>query len=520
MIKKLSIFGTTDVGQLRDHNEDNFVIAKDLTKKLWSYKRDEIVEISERGTVLVVADGMGGTNAGEVASDIAQQSVRQAFDQMEEMPAKDEALKSFLKKTIINAHEQIVSHQHTNLETVGMGTTLVIVWITPQKMYVGWSGDSRCYIYRGEDTLLPFTDDHSLVWDLVKNGKLTPEEARHHPESNVITQSLGEVSRPPEPAVKTAHYYKGDKILVCSDGLNGMLSDDQMRYYLAEDKPVADITRDLTNAANQAGGTDNITVLMASVVEGPEKPLKAETLPNEEVKVGTRTGALRKKIRSRNIMLGGISILVAALLAWQFLWSGDASATPENVVIRNKTADFIPGVRRNINLASLLTGRKFPVDSFAVDMDYKQQNGAGEISFVIDQNSPKEVTIILFTSDTTYKAYVAFMPRVLKDIPSEKQGRDSENKVDRKNGVKAIPDQKAQQRQQKINDNNKESGEENKSNDEKPVSEKEAPSPGKSNNPGKDIAGQRSEESSRPGLNRIDTVQKPDSLTSIHPKNK
>ena len=148
MIKKISLFGTTDVGQLRDHNEDNFVIAKDLSQKIWNYKRDEVLDLSEKGALLVVADGMGGTSAGEVASDIAQQSVQHVFNELPEMPADDNSMAKFIKDAIIQAHEKIVSHQQEHLETAGMGTTLVIAWITREKMHVGWSGDSRCYIYR------------------------------------------------------------------------------------------------------------------------------------------------------------------------------------------------------------------------------------------------------------------------------------------------------------------------------------------------------------------------------------
>jgi protein phosphatase len=148
-----------------------------------------------------------------------------------------------------------------------MGTTLTIIWIFPHKSYVAWCGDSRLYIYRKNAFLIPVTDDHSLVWEMVKAGELTPEEARIHPESNIITQSLGTPSFPPKPEAKAFEVHQGDRLLLCSDGLNSMLSDEQIYRILSEEESTITACKKLVEEANEAGGRDNITVIILDVKE-------------------------------------------------------------------------------------------------------------------------------------------------------------------------------------------------------------------------------------------------------------
>ncbi len=500
MIKKISLFGTTDVGQLRDHNEDNFVIAKDLAQKLWSYKRDEVVALSEKGALLVVADGMGGTNAGEVASDIAQQSVQKAFDELQKIPADERSMAKFIKDAIIQAHEKIVSHQQEHLETAGMGTTLVIAWITREKMHVGWSGDSRCYIYRTDKELKPFTDDHSLVWELVKKGKLTAEEARNHPESNIITQSLGEPSRPPKPQTKTVDLYQGDKVLLCSDGLNGMLSDEQIKEYLEKDIPVAQAAKELTDAANQEGGTDNITVLLAEVIDGEPKPVARTDSSASDKSTLTRTGALRRKIKARNTILVIAAAIIAGLIAWQFLIPAANSAdTLEYKTIQGKTTDFIPGVRHNLDLARLLTERTLSIDSISLDLNYQQTANPGEISYVLSQEQSKDVDITLFTIDTVYHASVLFRPRVLdksvSDPPSQTD-KETEKSVNNENTKAETPKTENQKTIEK----------------RKKVPENESPSESIETDTSKSSEAPENNKSSMPELNKIEKPEEADSL--------
>jgi protein phosphatase len=276
MIKTFTLFGITDVGRQRTHNEDNFVISRDVSANEWGFRRDAIVEAGAGGALLIVADGMGGTNAGEVASHLAQESVQKAFQQLDTIPESSSKREKFLRNCILNAHEQIVEHQHKHLDTAGMGTTLVIAWVIGDRLHAAWSGDSRCYVYDGTSPLQPFTDDHSMVWQLVKKGSLTPEEARTHPESNLILQSLGSPENRPKPSVRSTKLRAGNRVLVCSDGLNGMLPDQRIEQLLSEGNATAETCADLVKQANMAGGEDNITCLLLDVLETDEQPAKTK----------------------------------------------------------------------------------------------------------------------------------------------------------------------------------------------------------------------------------------------------
>ena len=422
MSRKVQIFGMTDVGRVRDHNEDNFLISKDLEKKDWSYKRDESIELGAWGALLLVADGMGGTNAGEVASHIAQESVKEEFERLTQIPEGEKKREQLLVKVIKTAHDQIVKHQRENLETAGMGTTLIIAWLIGDKLHVAWSGDSRCYVYRGEEHLQPFSEDHSLVWSLVKAGEISPEEARTHSESNIITQSLGEPSRPPKPSAKSTVLHPGDKVLVCSDGLNGMLSDEQIRHYLAQDLPVADICRQLTDAANQAGGTDNITVLMAQVLQDGAKEAVHQTMAGlqdgknsdsqSQPEGPTKTQVLRKKLNLRSYLLLAALLFIILIFVRNWLLPGEADG---NKIIRiqlePRSYAFTPNMPDSMNLSAFLLGGNRRLDSFSVTgMNYERTGRNAGISFRLGENASPNARVTLYPdrSDTIYLAEIRF----------------------------------------------------------------------------------------------------------------
>ncbi|CAN5587273.1 hypothetical protein BH23BAC1_BH23BAC1_25450 [soil metagenome] len=315
----VEIFASTDVGRNYDHNEDNFAICKDLSLGEWVFRSNEQFKLSEKGAILLIADGMGGTNSGEVASNIAQQSVREDFTLLENIPSTDKEILSWLKKTINHAHEEIVNFQGTNLETAGMGTTLTVVWIFNHKSYVAWCGDSRVYRYRQNTELHPLTDDHSVVWELVKSGDLTPEEARLHPESNIITQSLGTPSYPPKPDAKVFDLKKGDRLLMCSDGLNGMLGDLQIMQILNEEINTINACKKLIEEANLAGGKDNITVILLDVKESEneELPITGSVEKESENLNGKERNFFRsfKKKRLISFFLLGFVLIVIGIAA-------------------------------------------------------------------------------------------------------------------------------------------------------------------------------------------------------------
>ncbi|GEO04189.1 hypothetical protein AAE02nite_18530 [Adhaeribacter aerolatus] len=304
----IEIFATTDNGQRYGQNEDNFAVCKDLANKNWGFKPQEKITLSEQGAVMLVADGMGGANAGEVASDIAQKVVQEQFNQLTEVPGTDKEKVSFLKKVIQAAHEAIVAHQVDNLETAGMGTTIVLLWTIPDKAYIAWCGDSRLYIHKKGIPLKPLTDDHSYVWELVKQGKITPKEARLHPESNIITQSLGDPTTPPKTETKIIDMQEGDRFLLCSDGLNSMLDDEEIEAVLTQEEDTVEASKRLIAEANAAGGHDNITVILFDVHEATAKQVA--------IPARTTTQELRNFIRSKNRVIAVLSFLLVCVLGY------------------------------------------------------------------------------------------------------------------------------------------------------------------------------------------------------------
>ncbi len=256
----------TDAGQLREHNEDNFLVCANLAEGNW-FLVETPYPLSEAGTLLAVADGMGGENAGEVASALAVEAIKEFFSNLPADPAATaEQVTAWIQQAILFAHGRIVEHSRHNPACEGMGTTILLAWVVRNTAYVGWSGDSRCYLYRPGEGLRILSDDHSVVWELVQSGRLDEEEAESHPESHIITQSLGDSRHPPRPDVLVQPLQPHDKLLLCSDGLNGMLNSEQISQIIGRSDPLGDLCKAFIDAANRQGGEDNITVVMLEVL--------------------------------------------------------------------------------------------------------------------------------------------------------------------------------------------------------------------------------------------------------------
>jgi serine/threonine protein phosphatase PrpC len=270
MIVELSAL--TNEGRVRTNNEDSW----DIIAPNWNTRNNSIHingNNSGNGILLAIADGMGGTNAGEIASKIAIETFRREFLSLAApvTTSKWRILEGFLKK----AHQNILAEAMRNLNYTGMGTTAVLAWLIDDTAYVAWCGDSRCYLHREGKPFDPITDDHSMVWEEVKKGNMTAEQARLSDDSNIILQSLGDASKLPKPESKVVPLQKGDRILLCTDGLNGMLSDIEMEKIIHSTETTHDtLSAQLIEAANAAGGRDNITVIAAKIMQG--KPLAAE----------------------------------------------------------------------------------------------------------------------------------------------------------------------------------------------------------------------------------------------------
>ncbi|MEM9874600.1 MAG: Stp1/IreP family PP2C-type Ser/Thr phosphatase, partial [Myxococcota bacterium] len=257
----MTVFGLTDVGQIREHNEDNLILADLTAKTSW---RDEAgkreVDLDAGGLLMVVCDGMGGAAAGEVASQLATDII---FERMRMSAGHGDRDK--LAIDIVRALEvagaRILDESTSNRACRGMGTTATVAALVDDHLLLGQVGDSRAYILRDEQ-LVQVTRDQSLVNQLIEAGQLTEEEAENFEHSNIILQALG-TAETVQVDLTYARLRRGDLLMMCSDGLSGMIRDHELRDTLVHVDDVEEACRVLVDDANQAGGHDNITVVCA-----------------------------------------------------------------------------------------------------------------------------------------------------------------------------------------------------------------------------------------------------------------
>lgn len=256
----LRVFGRTDVGQVREHNEDNFLVA-DLSKgSRGLMEGDRRQEVGVRGTVLGVCDGMGGAAAGEVASQLAVDIVYQRMLSGDPPTSRDD-LAARLVHSIESAGMRIFAEAKADRSRRGMGTTSTVAALVDSRLYLGQVGDSRGYLLRG-DRLVQVTRDQSLVNQLIEAGQLTEEEAETFEHNNIILQALG-TAETVQVDLTYVDLFRGDTLLLCSDGLSGMVRNDEIREVLRSFEDPLEACRELTDRANLAGGHDNVTVVVA-----------------------------------------------------------------------------------------------------------------------------------------------------------------------------------------------------------------------------------------------------------------
>src|SRR6187431_520164 len=257
---RLKLFGRTDVGQIREHNEDNFLVA-DLTRKTRSLmENDREPPVGERGMPLGVCDGMGGAAAGEVASQLAVDIIYEKLVQGEP-PAHHDDLARRLVQAIEEAGVRIFNEARADRTRRGMGTTSTVASLMDSRLFVAQVGDSRAYILR-QTKLVQVSRDQSLVNQLIEAGQLTEEEAETFEHNNIILQALG-TAETVQVDLTFVDLQRGDRLLLCSDGLSGMVRSDELREVLTSCHDPLDACRELTDRANRAGGHDNITVIVA-----------------------------------------------------------------------------------------------------------------------------------------------------------------------------------------------------------------------------------------------------------------
>jgi serine/threonine protein phosphatase PrpC len=242
----------TDVGMVRELNEDSIMAVE--------FQRDSLIEPAQN-FLYVVADGMGGAEAGEMASAIAVAAIRE-FVEARLQGGNPGEIRQLLPDALEEANRKILEYQAANIESRGMGSTAVSALIVPPEAAVAWVGDSRAY-FCDQGGLRQLTKDHSLVQRLIEIGQITPEEARHHEHKNVITRSLGARQSGPAGAESLSLRLKrGDRILLCSDGLTAHVDDPSIGAILRRHSDPYEAARELVVAANAGGGTDNVSVVV------------------------------------------------------------------------------------------------------------------------------------------------------------------------------------------------------------------------------------------------------------------
>ncbi|WP_312423345.1 Stp1/IreP family PP2C-type Ser/Thr phosphatase [Anaerospora hongkongensis] len=230
----------SDIGMVRKANEDSFAF--------------------EPPHLFVVADGMGGHVAGEVASNIAAATVKEYVLRN----LGDVHPRQLLEQAILQANQEIFEKAQNHAEYAGMGTTVTAAILDESNIFWGHVGDSRLY-YANNDVLEQLTSDHSLVWELIKAGTISKEEALVHPQRNILTRAVG-TSEHLRVETGAYQYHPGDKVLLCTDGLTNMVGEDELALAMVNNTQDGQLILDgLIEKANNAGGNDNITAILIAL---------------------------------------------------------------------------------------------------------------------------------------------------------------------------------------------------------------------------------------------------------------
>ncbi|WP_302774310.1 PP2C family protein-serine/threonine phosphatase [Parabacteroides johnsonii] len=319
---KFKLGAQTNVGCVRTNNEDNFVVSADLNAGEWLLPRDchTVFTLGNKGAMLVVADGMGGLDAGEIASRIAVDTMKEFFsaDKITDEIVKDAStIRKYMYEAVVAADNAIKRKSREEKSVKSMGTTLVAAWLFDGYANIIWCGDSRGYLFNPVSGLAQVTKDHSYVQELVDSGRLLPEYAFDHPDNNIITRSLGNPQKAANPDFVRLPLQEGEVILLCTDGLNSMLRDEEIEAVMQETSNEIDTcTKALIQGALDLGGHDNVTVVLCQIVLEENKP----SVQDMQQTVSTFTEKERKKPLRKFVlwMVAFVFVLLLACLAWSF----------------------------------------------------------------------------------------------------------------------------------------------------------------------------------------------------------
>jgi protein phosphatase len=276
---RVSVFGKTDLGRTREHNEDTFLVADLSTGNASLQPEVRNHEIGPRGSLFVVADGMGGAAAGELASAMAADHIHRhmATTWAAEATTTAERFAYRMREAVELANSAIYAYAREHPEVRGMGTTVTAAGIFGSDLYLAQIGDSRAYMVRNAGAI-QLTKDQSLMQRLVDAGELTEDEAEQSERRNIILQALG-----PDPRVKVDLTYqslrRGDILILCSDGLSGLMRREEFAVLAGRHADPPALCAALIDLANSRGGPDNITVITARFDgDGLREPDGAEGL--------------------------------------------------------------------------------------------------------------------------------------------------------------------------------------------------------------------------------------------------
>ncbi|HEX2937647.1 MAG TPA: Stp1/IreP family PP2C-type Ser/Thr phosphatase [Ruminiclostridium sp.] len=234
--------GKTDRGKVRKSNQDDFAVG----------------ELSGGAVFAVVCDGMGGANGGNIASSSAVKIISENLKQGFDASLKPENIKLLIIDSINMANDVVFEKSRNDTALFGMGTTVVVMIAASGKAFIAHAGDSRAYLIN--DEIKKLTRDHSIVQEMLENGKITPEEALVHPQKNIITRALG-VEGCLNIDYCVQNFNPGCSVLICTDGLTNLVSDSEIYDVIKHEEPEQSVNR-LIDMANLSGGSDNITVVI------------------------------------------------------------------------------------------------------------------------------------------------------------------------------------------------------------------------------------------------------------------
>lgn len=235
----------TDIGIIRDNNQDSYYVFS-----------------SEDYPLFIIADGMGGHKAGEIASKMAIEIISNNLkNYLINSSVENKKIEDGIRKSIDEANKEIYKKSKEDEKYSGMGTTVTLAYVINDRIFIGHVGDSRAYLLRN-GVLSQLTQDHSLVEELIRNGSISKEEAKHHPQRNIITRAVG-TSGDIKADVILEKKHKDDILLLCTDGLTNMVDEIQIRDSLIMNEDIQKACEDLVKLSNDRGGFDNITVIAA-----------------------------------------------------------------------------------------------------------------------------------------------------------------------------------------------------------------------------------------------------------------